>query len=64
MYAYLNNKILDNIFGVPEGSILRPLLFTINIIEPFLIEHDRSDFSSCAGKTTLYNFGNTILEAM
>ena len=64
MYAYLDNsvpvtkvgsyycEILDIIFDVPRGSILEPLLFNINIIDLFLIERYKSDFSSYADDTT------------
>ena len=76
MYAYLNNRVqvtkvgsyysdfLDIIFGVPQGSILGPLLFNVNIIDLFLIEHYRSDFSSYADDTTPYNCGNAFLEVI
>ena len=76
MYAYLNNRvqvikvgfydseILDIIFGVPQGSLLGLLLFSINIIDLFLIEHYRSDFSNYADDTTPYNCGNTFLEVI
>ena len=76
IYAYLNNRvqvtkvgsyyseILDIIFGVPQGSILGPLLFNVNIIDLFLIEHYRSDFSNYADDTTPYNCGNTFLEVI
>ena len=76
IYAYLNNRvqvtkngsyykeILDIIFGVPQGSILGPLLFNLNIIDLFLIEHYRTDFSSYADDTTPCNCGNTFLEVI
>ena len=76
MYAYLNNRVqatkvgfcysetLDIIFGVSQGSILGPLLFNINIIDLFLIEHYRADFSNYADDTTPYNCGNTFLEVI
>ena len=76
IYAYFNNRvqvtkvgsyyseILDIIFGVPQGSILGPLLFNVNIIDLFLIEHYRSDFSNYADDTTPYNCGNTFLEVI
>ena len=57
-------EILDIIFGVPQGSILGPLLFNINIIDLFLIEHYRSDFSNYADNTTLYNCVNTFVEVI
>ena len=76
MYAYLNNRVQvtkfgsyyseipDITFDVPQGSILGLLLFNINIIDLFLIEHYRSDFSSYADGTTPYNCGNTFLEVI
>ena len=74
MYSYLNNifqfkkvssyysEILEITFGFPQGSILGPLLFNINIIDLSLIEHYRSDFSNYADDTTPHTCGNTFLE--
>ena len=58
------SEILDIIFGVPQGSVLGLLLFDINAIYLFLIEHYRSDFSNYADDTTQYNCGNTFLDAI
>ena len=57
-------KFLTLFFGVHQGSILSPLLFNINIIDFFLIEHYRSGFSNYAYDTTPYNCENTFLEVI
>ena len=76
MYSYLDNSVKatkvgsyysetrEMTFNVPQSSILSPLLFDINIIDFFLIEHYRSDFSNNADDTTPYNCGKTFLEAI
>ena len=76
IYAYLNDKIqvtkvgsfhseiLQIIYGVPQGSILSPLLFNVNLIDLFIAEHYKSDFSNYADDTTSYNCGSTFFETI
>ena len=76
MYAYLNNRVqatnvgfyhskfFDIVFGVPQGSILGPLLININMIILFLMKHYRSDIPNYAVDANTYDCGKTILEAM
>lgn len=58
------SEILDVIFGVRQGSRLGQLLFNINIINLFLIEQNKSDFSNHVDDATPYKCGNTVLEAI
>ena len=39
-------------YGVPQGSILGPLLSDINLIDFFQAKHYKSDFSDYADDTT------------
>ena len=56
------SEILDIIFDVPQSSILRLLLFNINTVDLFLIEHCRSVFKLCRKHPPPpYNYGNTFL---
>ena len=76
IHAYLNDRIqvvkvgsfyigiFQIIYGVPQCSILRPLLFNVNLIDPFLAEHCKSDFSNYADDTTPYNCGGTFFETV
>ena len=49
-------------YGVPQGSILGPLLSDINLTDLFLAEHYKSDFSDYADDTTPYNCRSTLLD--
>ena len=67
IHAYLNDRIqvikvgsfyseiLQIIYDVPQGSLLGPLLFNINLIDLFLEEYCKLDYSNYAHDTTPYN---------
>ena len=76
IHAYLNDRvqvtkvgsfyseILQIIYGVPQGSILGPLLFNVNSIDIFLLEHYKSYLSNYADDTTPYNSRSTFFETI
>ena len=49
----------DILFGVPEGSILGPILFSVFISDLFLVVKD-INFGSSADDNTIYQSGKTV----
>ena len=76
IHAYLNDRIqvtkvgsfyseiLQIIYGVPQGSILDPLLFNANLIDLFLAGHYKSEFPNYTDDTTPYNCWSTFFETI
>ena len=75
VYDYLRNRsektkvgssfstYLDIVFGVPQGSILGPLLFSIDLCDLFF-ENYSSDFANFADDTTPYECGHSFNEVI
>ena len=54
---------LEILFGVPQGSILGPLLFNIYICDIFLCS-EGFDMANYADDCSLYNFSGSIHEVI
>ena len=75
VYDYLSNRLqktkvgssfstyLDIVYGVPQGSILRTLLFNIDLCDLYL-ENYTSDFANFADDTTDYECGHSFNEVI
>ena len=54
------SEIIQIIYGVPQGSILGHLLNNVNLIDLFLAEHYKSNFSNYADDSPPYNCTSTF----
>ena len=75
VYDYLSNRsqktkvgcsfitYLDIVYGVPQGFILGPLLFNIDLCD-FYLENYSSDFANFADDTTPYECGHSFNEVI
>ena len=61
--GFFYSEILQIIYGLPKGSILSPL-FNVNLIDQFLAEHYKSDFSNYTDNTTPCNRGSIVFETI
>ena len=72
VYDYLSNRsqktkerssfniYLDIVYGVPQGSILGPLLINIDVCDLGFFENYSSDFANFADDTTPYECGHSF----
>ena len=56
-FGFVHSEILQIIYAVPQGSILGLLLFNVNLIDLFIAEHYKLDFSNYASTTLPTNVG-------